>query len=129
MRLILSFQVYPDQTHSLLNVRQHQYLAMEDFLSRAFESSSATSLSRNQDSSESRHLMPYQEMDAIMSRKDKDRQQKAKLPARVHDKDKHKANVEHKKKLKQSKDFADEFEPVEDDGVTISDDFQEYQGV
>lgn len=73
--------------------------------------------------------MPYHEMDSIMSRKDKDRQQKAKLPHRVHDKDRHKVNVEHKKKLKQSKDFADEFEPIEDDGVTISEDFQEYQGV
>jgi len=40
--------VYPDQSHSLPNVRQHQYLAMEDFFSASFLSAEfAASISRN----------------------------------------------------------------------------------
>ena len=40
------FKVYPDQSHSLPQVRQHQYLAMEDFLEATFHDN--PSISRNE---------------------------------------------------------------------------------
>jgi len=39
--------VYPDQTHSLSQVRQHQFLAMEDFFQATFTEN--PSISRNED--------------------------------------------------------------------------------
>ena len=49
--------MYPDQSHSLPRVRQHQYLAMEDFFDGSFEAG-YPSISRNQDM--------YSEMDNIL---------------------------------------------------------------
>lgn len=94
-------RVYPDQTHFLPHVRQHQYLAMEDFFDGSFESK--TSTSRNEDM--------YFDMDTILygsradsSAAENSRQQKARIP----DKDKHKAQVANKKKLKQELENEDE---------------------
>ena len=75
--------MYPDQSHSLPQVRQHQYLAMEDFFDGAFQSDVSTS--RNQD-------MFGIDMDAILYGHKK-RQQKAKPPKS----DKHKQQQKKKK--------------------------------
>jgi len=49
--------VYPDQSHSLPQVRQHQYLAMEDFLEATFQDN--PSISRND------HQL-YWDMDSLL---------------------------------------------------------------
>ena len=85
-----SFQVYPDQSHSLPNVRQHQYIAMEDFFAAAFNAIT-TSISRNNAGAH----MVFEMDNLLYANRTYIRQQKAKLQ--------YAAFVRHKEKLKQLK--------------------------
>lgn len=98
------FQVYPDQSHSLPNVRQHQYLAMEDFFDGSFQYQVSVSRNANEDSVFSSMKSDVESLRYLNS------QQKAKLlfpnnsmMAKLKESELDREKKHHKKKNKQRK--------------------------